>query len=875
MAKKKLKPKPISFQTDAAGTIPVGSDAEKDYLQRLRADMNRVDRDYVNYVAKQNTYRQNKEEQKKATNGLNRMYMNQMMLTCAMPLREGVDAGSITQSLCMYLGMRMVSKTFAQYTDSQINKLKYNYAANKAEKAGPDSPEAQRAKDLKFKITMAENGGRTPMTVHGAALMKLGMTEQAYQDMRKPGANVEQIRKQYASAMATIEEQCNDDGISIDAVNKRMRTLVGQMSESDPKRDRMYQQLTNEGVAKGEFQDNPSKPGEKVWHGEYTGMDGKSFEGQFTPRAPLTAEQAASTKLKMVTTAYEGMRQQGVDANDVMRRYEASMDNFNKLCDEDGLDQDDINKRMRIMVGEKTKSKPSYANMFHELSYDAVEKAQPYRDPNDPHQQVWAGEYLNEDGSLFTGAFTPRKPMGMDEAASQKARMVIDAYIDMREPGVDSGEIMERYKADMAALAGQCKADGLHEKDIDRQSRMIIGDLCQKNPDFKLLFTEIANNSVVQSDWHKDASRGGMTWTGEYKTKDGKSFDKMFTPREPKSYDTYMDQITKDMSRQFRQADSADDAFQTLRNYVNAEAAVFHGNPPAMREMTPEYDGIRIHMQCMHSDCCYADKAISQMEKAAASMTNPGQKAAMERQIELYRDINDGFNGQFKRDFPKTLEQATGRMMGKMKQSFVSTYGDPKEVTQILRTANTARETGGPVPQSVCDFYSKMMRQGLQNDMKQVSSVEELYQTYTGSIAGYHAVKHGIPVTNAEVNNMSYQTVGLRTQALVNDCGRNADYMGILDDGFAKMLRDSGKYVDKTVMADFQKKYGDVDKFLADSTAAYRGRAGHESEFGSVRRGYEFDMPDVDKSRFGRGADAARRLGIDFDDLDTQMDYPG
>lgn len=866
---------PPEFQANKSGYVPVGTEAEQQHLRKLQADMQKVDIDYVNYVKKQNPYNENKAEMRRKFSGMNGVFFNQMLLTCVSPLQDGVSMESVTQCLAMYMGMRAFNKDFKNRVDNMATQAKYNKLMKTVEKKGADSKAGQKAQQqaaaLKRKMTMYNNGGREPLTAHGAALTKIGMAEKAYVDMRQPGADVEKIKRQYAEAVSTLDSQCMDDGIRVADVDKQMRTIVGQWSDSNPTHPDIYKELSYEGVGRAPYHKNPNNPNQLIWTGEYMDFDGKMFNGAFTPREPLTVESAAQIKLDMTVQAYENMRKDGADIDAFFTQYTESMETVSRLCKADGVDERAVNQQMRVKIGQEIQKDPSFANVFSELSYDGVEKAPPHRSPDNPNQAIWTGEYLDADGQLFEGQFTPRAPLTQDKAALLKMEMTLDAYTDMREPGADVDGVMQKYRGRMAGLSKQCAVDKINEYDVNQQVRIMVGEYCDRVPGAATVFKEMTDDGITKAPAHIDATNPDVAvWTGEYRGADGKPFNKAFTPRPPRSYDDHMADLKKNMNQQFKQVKTADELYGVLRSYVTAAGAVFgDASVSDADKANPVYQSVNADMRLLHDDCVFDKTSIAQLKERTVDLPDGIDQHRVSAKIAAYEASNAEFDQKFGRQFSKLLGAAQSRVSPNVMKEFKAVYGDPNNVVDVIRTASQQQADAVDSPDKttwrVYDSHVNALENNAKREFAQVKSSDELCSVFTGYVAGYESVCNGASVSRDVMDNPTYQAVSNRMRFMLGDCGSNPDVMRDFESQFDSVLDAAQRKVSPDVMQAFIHEYDDPDVFVKKLRVAYENQLQNDIEYDIKHpmRGHEHDMPDTDLSAKGRGAEAERRLGVE------------
>lgn len=266
---------------------------ERSHMEELEQQVAATQIDFVQYAKDRLSFEKSYDMQKTQASQLNAMYCKAVMALCAVPLRKGVKPASVLKSIGMCVGCCLLSKTFREEVSTTVRKALYPVVCKRAEKFGPDSVWSKR----KAQMEASENGGYLPLTPDSAAVMKVAFCEQAYERMRQPGANVQEIIQQYTDAESALYRHAAKDGISAKVLDQSMRTLVGHMIERDPSAAKYFTETAYDVVKRG-----PSKQHrvrmqtdqgvqESVydrWEGGYENADGTSFEHGFHPRLPET-----------------------------------------------------------------------------------------------------------------------------------------------------------------------------------------------------------------------------------------------------------------------------------------------------------------------------------------------------------------------------------------------------------------------------------------------------------------------------------------------------------------------------------------------------------------------------------------------------------
>lgn len=278
----------------SVATLERGSDAEAEYMSELDRNMARLDGDFVEWAKRNIKF--NKENLAGQMSDANRFYYRQIMMLCVRPLSRGVSMDTLAQSLGTYIGAALVSKEFRQTVKQNIAGMKLERVERQIEKHG-NNPEYTRRYN---KYLKEMNGGRMPFSAKSAALQEMAFTEKAYTDMRKPGANIDEIMANYSNAVSTLRAQAARDGVKDEDVDLNVRLAVGKFAERDPAIYRMFNETAYGDVERAPYQRiTKRKMGPNgvettevdVWNGEFVTSDGTAFTGRLTPRPPMSEEE--------------------------------------------------------------------------------------------------------------------------------------------------------------------------------------------------------------------------------------------------------------------------------------------------------------------------------------------------------------------------------------------------------------------------------------------------------------------------------------------------------------------------------------------------------------------------------------------------------
>ena len=274
--------------------VKAGSVEEAQYLAQLQADILAVDDDFIQYVQNAGKPKDGKVETEMDL--MNRYYCQRMLLSCVEPLSKGVGADSVVDSIGMYVGMCLTSPDFRKEIGASVRDTMHAAVERKAEKAGPNSIWAKQ----RDKILQEQNQGRLPLTPKSAALMEIGFSRRAYDEMRKPGTNIDEVMRQYQKAIDMLHTTARHDGIDAQVLRQTTNTIIGQMMEKDPSLIKYFNETAYDGVSRGEYHTvtetiqtdhGPEQVSKEVWSGEFQNDDGSVFTGSFTPRRPKAQEE--------------------------------------------------------------------------------------------------------------------------------------------------------------------------------------------------------------------------------------------------------------------------------------------------------------------------------------------------------------------------------------------------------------------------------------------------------------------------------------------------------------------------------------------------------------------------------------------------------
>lgn len=269
-------------------TIPLGSSEEQERLSELEQQIQKVEGQYVDYAERNLNYRK-VSKQTPEIKKTNRLFCLALAGCCLTPLRNGVNAKSVLRVIGLWVGCCVLSKQFREATGEVIGKAFGPMISKKVSQAEPDSLLRTR------QALVTKDGEELPLIPESVAVMQIAFCRQAYADMRKEGADKNQVLADYKKASEFLYEMAAADGIQRPVVEKQMRKIAGDLMEKDPSFLLVFQETAYDTVVRGRRTVHLQKyedAGEvktrryETWEGDYKTETGNVFDGAFTPRMP-------------------------------------------------------------------------------------------------------------------------------------------------------------------------------------------------------------------------------------------------------------------------------------------------------------------------------------------------------------------------------------------------------------------------------------------------------------------------------------------------------------------------------------------------------------------------------------------------------------
>lgn len=227
----------------------------------------------------------------------------------------------------------------------------------------------------------------------------------------------------------------------------------------------------------------------------------------FNDELPIGLDSAAMMHLSWSKQAYDKMREPGADVNSIMDDYARATDALKARCERSGISEDDLNQNIRLKVGQLAQKNPEILTLFMETAYQQVTMADFQQDGE---TSVWTGEFVDTTGMLncdsngnpqpgifYTGAFTPRPPLSMDD-------------------------MMNGYQAILSEMETCNTVDELdeflthHDADADLYLTMMVSDGC----DYDEVVQSMGDaNKTAMKSWinsHPDEHDNLKAWAHKY-----------------------------------------------------------------------------------------------------------------------------------------------------------------------------------------------------------------------------------------------------------------------------------------------------------------------------------------------------------------------
>lgn len=194
-----------------------------------------------------------------------------------------ISKSDIEQAIGVGVACYMLDPTFRNNVNQFVDNSISHIIKKSSDNAVPGSDWAQATESVK-----KQKGKRLPLTSKNAAMLYIGLSKSAYEEMRVPNANVTDIKERYQKNVDSLLNLVDKDGISSEDFNKSIRITYGQLCREDPSLEYIFSETAYSNVKreKGQFQSNEVL-NRTFWQGEYSqivkdekGNIKRDFEGK-------------------------------------------------------------------------------------------------------------------------------------------------------------------------------------------------------------------------------------------------------------------------------------------------------------------------------------------------------------------------------------------------------------------------------------------------------------------------------------------------------------------------------------------------------------------------------------------------------------------
>ena len=256
---------------------------------------------------------------------LHQAYASMLVLQCLEPLRGGLSAQNVLTTVGMGTAMWLLSPNFRTQVGEYAGQMatvigdRLDGQARREERIAAKG-ERSRAKEARYfdrtgqgregmrgpsgwvhrrrleRVERMERGDRDLFTEHSAALTHVGIAQNAYDEMRRPGADRELVKQNYESALRALYGCVDQDGVDRGEVARDMRGIVGRLIERDPEQAAVFSELGHGRFVRSEPETVVGEGTTKArtgWTGDY--VDAHNGDvitgGTFSVREPMGADE--------------------------------------------------------------------------------------------------------------------------------------------------------------------------------------------------------------------------------------------------------------------------------------------------------------------------------------------------------------------------------------------------------------------------------------------------------------------------------------------------------------------------------------------------------------------------------------------------------
>lgn len=534
-------------------------EAETDPVARLKLNTVRAGESYVESLRAAGLLDdgQTPASQRKKLTGMHQVYASMMVLQCLQPLKDGVSAKTVASVLGMAASMWMLSPNFRtqvgdfahQMRDAVGEKIDGRIARddakaqekyNKLADAGKADQLAGRWQSRLDRMEHAARGHRLPFTTQSAAMTEVALAEAAYADMRRPGADPGRVQDRYQSALTSLYEYVDADGLDREDVSRSMRVIVGQRLEKDPSIANVFTELGHGRFTKSaprEVYINGTSERATVWTGDYVdSYEGRIIvKGSFRLRPPVGVNEHRVLAAETLSAEMVSAKSVG-ELNDVLSQYvvAASVGQFPDVIGQ--IDDSDARRRLgkaQTMFDSMSADglSPAEQQFAYSAAYiDAVETAQRLNPELGnkwlaQHGDQWR-EKVAESMRLYSdlGAQAKRGTPDTEKTSGRENKprftATADGFHDAQNPKsgsfrtediVDAEEVVDVESNGHSADAGYPVYDGvLMDDEVNADDVFIDGEIVEDLPELEAgqardSIVEGARSTSKESDYDQAA----------------------------------------------------------------------------------------------------------------------------------------------------------------------------------------------------------------------------------------------------------------------------------------------------------------------------------------------------------------------------------
>lgn len=182
-----------------------------------------------------------------------------------------------------------------------------------------------------------------------------------------------------------------------------------------------------------------------------------------------------------------------------------------------------------------------------------------------------------------------RDPFTEHSAALTHVGILQNAHDEMRRPGADQAKVRQQYESALNLLYSDAQADGLDRAAVERNTRVIAGQLMERDPAQAATFAELGHGRLAKSDRQTVRMPGSpetaQLWTGDYDDAYGgtRKSEGAMTPRRPMGPKGHSTAVARTMYGELAGARTPAEFNETMKHYTAGADVRKH---PEMAEMT-------------------------------------------------------------------------------------------------------------------------------------------------------------------------------------------------------------------------------------------------------------------------------------------------